>query len=244
MSLDLSCTLLISANAPMWALIQRLGRLNRWINRFVLDNGKEKYELNTGRVCKALIYPWSDKYPYELEDLETGDKLLEFIHNKPVVSQQDLTDAITTLNLNPPKLGFSTWLDTWKTKQEPLMPLAYTIQVILEDDVEKVFCESKKPKSISFINVPIKFWLLFLEKHSLAAILFVGCYNKPSLEAQKFVVSVRSIKGKTQQWQRNKAFKFYRIAPTEDIYYHPEIGAYSPTDEILTNTYGHNTGIN
>ena len=214
MSLDLSCTLLISANAPMWALIQRLGRLNRWINRIVLDDGREKYELKTGRVCKALIYPWEDEYPYELEDLETGNKLLDFLQDKFAVSQQDLTGAITTLNLNPPELGFSTWLDTWKTRQEALMPPAYTIQVILEDDVEKVFTEAKKSG------------------------------NKPFLEAQKFVVSVRAIKGKTQQWQRNPAFKFYRVVPTKDIYYHPEIGAYRPTDEILINIYGHNTKIN
>lgn len=244
MSLDLSCTLLISANAPMWALIQRLGRLNRWIDRFVLDDGREKYKLKTGRVCKALIYPWEREKPYELKDLETGNKLLDFLQDKSAVSQQDLTNAITTLSLNLPELGFSTWLDTWKTRQDSLMPLAYTIQVILEDDVEKVFAESKKCRSVSFINVPTKFWLLFLEKHSPAAIIFVCCYNKPYLEAQKFAVSVRTIKGKTQQWQRNNAFKFYRIVPTKDIHYHPEIGAYLPTDEILTNTYGHKTNIN
>ncbi len=213
MSLDISCTLLVSANAPLWALIKRLGRLNLWLNRFELENGLEKYELQTGRICKALVYPWSDIYPYELDDLETGDKLLEFLQDKLTVSQQDLTNAITTLNLNPPELGFSRWLDTWKTQHEGLMPAAYTIQVILQDDVEKVFAEVKKSG------------------------------DKPYLEAQKFVVSVR-IQEKTKQWQRNKAFKFYRITPTKDIHYHPEIGAYNPTDEILTNTYGHNTGIN
>ena len=212
MSLDISCTLLVSANAPMWALIQRLGRLNRWINRIELENGEEKYELETGRVCKALIYPWQKDNPYKLENLETGDKLLESLQDESAVSQQDLTNAITTLNLNPPELGSSTWLDTWKTKQEFLMPAAYTIQVILEDDVNKVYTEAKKSK------------------------------EKPSLEAQKFVVSVR-IQEKTKQWQRNKAFKFYRIAPTEDIYYHPEIGAYSPKDKYLADVYEHHTQI-
>jgi CRISPR-associated endonuclease/helicase Cas3 len=213
MSLDISCTLLVSANAPMWTLIQRLGRLNRWINRIELSDGEEKYVLKTGQVCKALIYPWEDKHPYELEDLETGDKLLELLQNKPAISQQDLTEAITTLNLNPPEPGVSTWLDTWKTRQEALMPPAYTIQVILEEDVKKVFAEAKKSK------------------------------NKPSLEVQKFVVSVRIDKQKTPTWQRNKAFRFYRVAPTTDIYYHPEVGAYSPKDEISTKTYGHCTAI-
>lgn len=213
MSLDISCTLLISANAPMWALIQRLGRLNRWVNRIELSDDEKKYELVTGKVCKALIYPWQDEYPYKLEELETGDKLLKLLQDKAAIRQQDLTKAITTLNLNPPKLSFSTWLDTWKTRQEFLMPKAYTIQVILKDDVEKVFTKAAKSK------------------------------QKASLEAQKFVVSVRIDDTKTKQWQRNKAFKFYRIAPTEDIYYHPEIGAYTPNDEILAKTYGHCTYI-
>jgi CRISPR-associated endonuclease/helicase Cas3 len=139
--------------------------------------------------------------------------LLDFLPDKSAVSQQDLTDAITTLNLNPPELGFSTWLDTWKTRQEALMPPAYTIQVILENDVEKVFMEAQKSE------------------------------NKLSLEAQKFVVSVRINNQKTKQWKKNPAFKFYPIAPTEDIHYHPEIGAYLPTDKFLTNTYGHKTNI-
>lgn len=190
-----------------------MGRLNRWIDRIELKNGVEKYELKTGRICQALIYPWSDKYPYELEELETGDRLLELLRDKPTVSQQDLTDAITTLNLNPPELCFSTWLDTWKTETGDLMPPAKTIQVILEDDVAKVFTKSKKYK------------------------------NKPFLEAQKFVISVRYVPGKTQQWKKNKAFKFYRIAPKEDIYYHPEIGAYSPKDKYLADVYEHCTQI-
>lgn len=204
MSLDISCTLLISANAPMWALVQRLGRLNRWV-----DETPEGYKLRLGRVCKALVYPWEDKYPYNKEDLQTGEELLECLGGKEVC-QRELEEAIATLTAEPPKPISSTWLQTWQTSQKELMPPAYTIQVVLADDVKKIFEEAKLSG------------------------------EKPSLEAQKWVVSVR-IKKTTKKWKRNSAFKFYRIAPADQIYYHPEIGAYEPENEFLRNNYGHKT---
>ena len=155
MSLDISCTLLISANAPMWALVQRLGRLNRWV-----DETSNGYKLRTGRVCKALIYPWErDGEPYEIKDLETAKKLLESLKGKQV-SQVDLTGAIATLSTQPPKPASSTWLETWLTRQKELMPPAYTIQVLLETDIEKIFAAA------------------------------TSAAKKPLLEAQKWAVSV------------------------------------------------------
>jgi CRISPR-associated endonuclease/helicase Cas3 len=201
MSLDISCTLLISANAPMWALVQRLGRLNRWV-----EETQKGYELKLGRVCKALVYPWQKKNPYKKEDLQTGEKLLESLGGKEVC-QKELEEAIATLNLEPPKPSSSTWLQTWLTTQKELMPAAYTIQIVLQDDVDKIFEEAKLSG------------------------------EKPSLEAQKWVVSVR-IKKTAKQWCRNPAFKFYRIAPTNEIYYHPKIGAYEPENEFLKVNYG------
>ena len=45
----------------------------------------------------------------------------------------------------------------------------------------------------------------------------------------------------TPKWDK-KTFKFYRVAPTEDIHYHPEIGAYNPKQQkFLRQKYGHNT---
>jgi hypothetical protein len=64
--------------------------------------------------------------------------------------------------------------------------------------------------------------------------------DKPFLEAQKWAVSVR-ITDNAKNWKPNNAFKFYRIAPTEDIHYHPEIGAYDPKDKFLKTRYGHKT---
>ena len=50
--------------------------------------------------------------------------------------------------------------------------------------------------------------------------------DKPYLEVQKWAVSVQ-FQDNTSSWDK-KTFKFYRVAPTEDIYYHPEIGASDP----------------
>jgi CRISPR-associated endonuclease/helicase Cas3 len=202
MSLDISATLLVSANAPIWALIQRLGRLNRWV-----DETKDGYKLRTGKVCKALIYPWNKEQPYKLEELKTGIALVDALAGK-VVDQVQLAEQISQISLKTPSLEESQWLQTWQATQGELMPPGYTIQAVLADDVEKIFKSS----------------------------------NKPSLEAQKWAVSVRIQKGKTEKWEQNKAFKFYRVAPTEDVHYHPEIGAYSPEiEEFLKIRYGHKT---
>ncbi len=201
MSLDISATLLISANAPIWALIQRLGRLNRWVNR----TAGGKYQLQTGRISQALIYPWDKKHPYKQEELETGTAFVNALTGKRV-NQIQLAQQISKISIAAPLPETSEWLKTWQATSGELVPLGYTIQVILADDIAKIFQSSVKP----------------------------------SLEAQKWAVSVR-ITNKTKNWERNKALKFYRIAPTEEVYYHPEIGAYEPNNELLSNRYGHKT---
>jgi lipopolysaccharide assembly outer membrane protein LptD (OstA) len=62
--------------------------------------------------------------------------------------------------------------------------------------------------------------------------------EKPYLEAQKWAVSV-PIQNTTKSWDK-KTFKFYRVAPTTDVHYHPEIGAYDPKlNKSLQAHYGH-----
>lgn len=205
MSLDISCTLLISATAPMSSLVQRLGRLNRWVK--ITPNGN--YELETGGICPALIYPWEKELPYKPEDLETGKQLLRNLAGK-TISQMDLAAAIDSLSAEPPSPKRSTWLSTWLTEQDGLMPAAYTIQGILEDDVAKIMATAQQSG------------------------------EKPFLEAQKWVVSVRITKN-TPNWSRTKALRFYPIIPTQEYCYHPEIGAYTTSDTLLQHRYGHQT---
>ncbi|MCP2727143.1 hypothetical protein [Limnofasciculus baicalensis] len=178
-----------------------MGRLNRWVNR----TAGGKYQLQTGRICQALIYPWDNKHPYKQEELETGTTFVNALTGKRV-NQIQLAQQISKISIAAPLPETSEWLKTWQATSGELVPLGYTIQVILADDIAKIF-------------QPLV---------------------KPSLEAQKWAVSVR-ITNKTKNWERNKALKFYRIAPTKEVYYHPEIGEYEPNNELLKNRYGHKT---
>jgi CRISPR-associated endonuclease/helicase Cas3 len=209
MSLDISCTLLISALAPLWALIQRLGRLNRWVEVI-----KNEYKLKTGRVCDALIYYRNRLTPYDkrqedIKGIEASKKLLEQYSGQEI-NQKLLIEVMTQMELDQPESVKVRWLQTWLTQQGELMPPGSTIQVVLESDVPKIFKKAVKDNP----NV------------------------KPSQEAQKWAVSVKIPKN-PERWKREKAFKFYRVAPTEDIHYHSEIGAYETRHQDLVNIYGH-----
>ncbi len=211
MSLDISCTLLISALAPLWALIQRLGRLNRWVELV-----KGKYQLETGRVCDALIYSWADSWtkqrpysrPEDIRGIEASKQFLERYAGQEI-NQQHLAEVMAELETGQIELVKAKWLQTWLTQQGELMPPGYTIQVILQSDVAKIWEKVRANPSI-----------------------------KPAQEAQKWVVSVRIPKN-IEQWKSEKAFKFYRTALTQDLHYHPEIGAYETKYQDLVDTYGH-----
>ncbi|MFB2891993.1 CRISPR-associated helicase Cas3' [Aerosakkonemataceae cyanobacterium BLCC-F50] len=210
MSLDISCTLLISAIAPLWALIQRLGRLNRWV-----DVIKDEYKLKTGRVCHALIYqrerdrltPY-DRRREDILGIELSKQLLQEYAGQEI-NQLLLAESMEKMQIIPSESVAVTWLQTWLTQQGELMPPGYTIQVILESDVPKIFKTVKEQSNV-----------------------------KLSQQAQKWAVSVRSPKN-IEKWQREKAFKFYRVALTEDIHYHSEIGAYETRHQDLVDIYGH-----
>lgn len=201
MSLDISATLLITANAPIWALIQRLGRLNRWVEQV-----KGEYRLKTGKICKAFVYPWTKTKPYEQADLDTGTNLVAAVRDKQI-SQTHLAEEMGKIQMEVPSVENCEWLHTWRTQSGELMAGGYTIQVVLADDKPKIFASG----------------------------------NKSYLEVQKWAVSVPIQENNTSGWDK-KTFKFYRIAPTEDVHYHPAIGAYNPQQEkFLQEKYGHNT---
>jgi CRISPR-associated endonuclease/helicase Cas3 len=132
MSLDLSCDLLVSALAPAAALIQRLGRLNR---RKVTDDGK---------ICPALIFPWTKKNPYKPDELETGQQLIDLLPSG-AVSQRDLAKAASKLGSNQPESGISNWLDGhWRSYPGALREAGYTITVLLEQDIPVIKKEARK----------------------------------------------------------------------------------------------------
>lgn len=158
MSLDLSADLLISAIAPAAALIQRLGRLNRYVVIDEIDNVR----LMSGGICPAIIYDWENVKPYKKIELATGKKLLENLAGL-AISQADLAQVAATLDSTQPTPVESKWLHGhWCNHSDFLRDAGYTITVLLEQDIAKIKYAANKRKDKSFMkeaqrwSVPIR----------------------------------------------------------------------------------------
>ncbi len=133
MSLDLSAFLLVTAMAPAAALVQRLGRLNRK----VLEEAGGNVRLAYGEICNALIYPWTEKYPYE-EEIVSGEQLLALLPDLDI-SQENLATAAAQLSSSTPKAVSSNWLDgNWRSFPGPLRNAGHTLTVLLEQDLAEI----------------------------------------------------------------------------------------------------------
>jgi len=134
MSLDLSAHLLVTAMAPAPALIQRLGRLNRKVE----EDTEGNIHLVSGRVCPAFIYPWTEKYPYEKPELETGQHWLNRLPSGEI-SQQQLSEAAARLGSEVPQAVHSNWLDgNWRSLPGALRDAGHTLTVLLEQDLPQI----------------------------------------------------------------------------------------------------------
>ncbi len=127
MSLDLSADLLVTDLAPIPALIQRLGRLNR-----------RSSPQRPAAPAPFLVLPFTGK-PYERQELAEAEGWLARLGEGPL-SQRDLTAKWA-----PPseQAGLehtsSTWLDGhFCTELAPLRDSSPGITVLLEEDAEKV----------------------------------------------------------------------------------------------------------
>jgi CRISPR-associated endonuclease/helicase Cas3 len=87
MSLDLDADLLVTEEAPLTALIQRMGRCNR----------KPR---PAGRVGQVVIYPPEDTRPYDTEQLAGVKGFVEFLTSQPLVSQTALEVALEKFGPN------------------------------------------------------------------------------------------------------------------------------------------------
>ena len=138
MSLDLSADLLVTDIAPVPALIQRMGRLNR---RATPDN--------PGNPKPALICPLPktkrDAYkPYEKEEIDTSliwvQNLLD-LHQS--LSQRDLAEKFSEVS-DPKEYDYEKaekracfFSGVWRTRPGTTRGEGYTISVILEEDYKK-----------------------------------------------------------------------------------------------------------
>lgn len=136
-SLDLSAGLLVSDLAPVPAIIQRLGRLNR-----------RATPENRGKPCAAIFLEPNSHLPYEKEDLDIARHWLKRLDGRPV-SQRTLSLAFEKIAqaLTVPRVE-SAWLDGGPfSKPAPLREADATIAVVRAED--EAACVDRRGHPIS-----------------------------------------------------------------------------------------------
>jgi CRISPR-associated endonuclease/helicase Cas3 len=135
MSLDLDADLLISEVAPIPALIQRLGRLNRRVT-----------PKRPGTPRRAIFLTPDDMPPYTKEELQLAEQWIdELISLSHPLRQTDLSQRFNALSLQE-ELHLDTrtgWLDSgWLAEPEEVRKPGYSVSVIMHED-EKACRESR-----------------------------------------------------------------------------------------------------
>lgn len=136
MSLDLSADLLITEYAPLSALIQRLGRLNR-------------FQDEPPTACLSLLIKPENAMPYEKKEKEREfwekiENWLDKVADGEPKSQEELSMAFWEVEKIVDQLQteelFCDWIDDpWSalTGRHALMEPGYTIEVVREEDIER-----------------------------------------------------------------------------------------------------------
>jgi CRISPR-associated endonuclease/helicase Cas3 len=196
MSLDLSADLLVSAIAPAASLIQRMGRLNR----YVIEDSAGNVQLASGGTCLALFYPWEQLHPYSKKEIATGLELIQQLQANPAISQQDLARVSANLSAPVPESVRSAWLDdNWCTYPIPLREGGYTMTVLMERDMPEIDRAAKERTKTSKMTFP----------------------QAKSYEAQRWSVPIRIMESRSK-WKR---FQYYYIVPDKCIDYSEITGA-------------------
>jgi CRISPR-associated endonuclease/helicase Cas3 len=135
MSLDLSADLLISDIAPIPALIQRMGRLNR-----------RATPKQPGKPKPALICPISaqNAKPYELPELQLAERwinelqeLQEPLHQKHLSDYFERVTDPSEFNLAKAEERACFFSGLWRTRPGSTRGEGYTVSVILKKDLDK-----------------------------------------------------------------------------------------------------------
>ena len=165
MSLDLSADLLITDIAPVPALIQRMGRLNRRVTP------SDSEELRQPKPALVLSLPTDEQakpLPYEKDEIDLAWKWLERLRDRGnALSQRDLAEAFASLESTQADLeklmrraerNACFFSGLWRTRPGETRVDGYTVSVVLQDDVEK--CDDFAPN-----GEPSRNWI---RKHEVA----------------------------------------------------------------------------
>lgn len=135
-SLDLSADLLITDLAPIPALIQRLGRLNR------------RSEPARPQAVKPFVVLPFRGLPYEDTDLVAARRWLALLAGREL-SQRDLIEAWRQDEVGPTPEVASAWLDgRFLTEPGPCREASPGLSVILEEDADRVRRGSLRPAEV------------------------------------------------------------------------------------------------
>jgi CRISPR-associated endonuclease/helicase Cas3 len=139
MSLDLKgCTLLVTEAAPVPALIQRLGRLNR-------------HAKDGDPTRPFVVLTPENNLPYTPAELEAAKTWLGKLKDAGM-SQRDLADAWEQTGENPPDLVPSAWLDGGPfTTVSELREASPGVTVLMEGDLTKL----KKASDLGKFTLPM-----------------------------------------------------------------------------------------
>lgn len=161
MSLDLSADLLVTDIAPIPALIQRLGRLNRRLQ----DLPPEKRKAKLALICPLPKNKLGHLNPYEEEEFAAAEKWLEALREKgSAVNQRDLSETFgqfdkdKEFDIKRAEKEAYFFSGLWETRLGQVREAGHTISVILQADKEE--WESKHPH-----QKPTRDWL---RRHEVA----------------------------------------------------------------------------
>ena len=151
MSLDLDADILITEDAPITALIQRMGRCNRHARP-----GDNK----TGTV---IIYPPENRKPYDDKEWVGVEDFIKEIDGK-TVNQKELAMLLEKYGPRAPTIEkYAAFLESgpWAMAHEESLwdEGNFTVQVILDGDIEKYLQlrKNKKPADGLLLPVPRRF---------------------------------------------------------------------------------------
>lgn len=142
MSLDLSADLLVTDIAPIPALIQRMGRLNR---RLTPDTPAHKRQAKPALICPLPRNEPNGEQPYAKEEIETAKKWLQAMIKKgKAISQRDLSEVFAQLSdakefdLARAEERACFFSGLWQTRPGLTRSEGYTVSVLLQADKEEL----------------------------------------------------------------------------------------------------------